>query len=195
VAASIWGFVRLGDDTGSAVTGLDMPRRAAVFQPALDNPGPVNQRINIRQEYYLILSYRWTRPEVNCEVVLGADMDHCQSSHLAHSIIALFLLSSCWTGNGIFAWGQVGINATVDSVAKPQVHEVVSIKPDNSGPLGGSVRNLPDGFRDTGVVFATLVRSAYSIIGERQVVDMPAWAEKSKNKRVLFCLHFGGASR
>ena len=91
-------------------------------------------------------------------------------------IIALFLLWSWWAGDGIAAWGQVGTHATVDSDAKPQVYEIVSIKPDKSGSLGSSVHSVPDGVRYTGVVFATLVRGAYDLM-ESQVVGMPTWAK------------------
>jgi uncharacterized protein (TIGR03435 family) len=110
------------------------------------------------------------------EAIPRGDRDHCQSPHIAYLIIASFLLWSCWADDGIVAWGQVGTCATADSGTKPHVYETVSIKPERPGATGGSVRILPDGFGDTGVVFATLVRGAYHLM-ENQVLGMPTWAK------------------
>jgi uncharacterized protein (TIGR03435 family) len=90
------------------------------------------------------------------------------------------LIGACWLVLMVPAFAQgtpaAGAQTKATQAASDKVHafEVVSIKPDKSGTPGGT-RSLPDGFRDTGVVFATLVRDAYDV-GEYQVVGMPAWA-------------------
>ena len=132
----------------------------------------------MRREKCLISSLPWSRLKLKCEVVPGALMGHRQSSHLGCSVIASFLLTSCLTGDGLFAWAQVDAQTTVDSSVNHRVYEIVSIKPDKPGTLGGSMQILLNGFRDTGVYLATVVRGAYDgIIMQSQVVGMPAWAE------------------
>jgi uncharacterized protein (TIGR03435 family) len=100
-------------------------------------------------------------------------MEHRQSSHLAYAVIASFLLLPCLTA---VAWVRIPVQAGVDSNVTPRVYEIVSIKPQKPG-TPGSFQDLPNGFRDTGVVFAALVREAYGLILPSQVVGMPAWAE------------------
>jgi uncharacterized protein (TIGR03435 family) len=93
------------------------------------------------------------------------------------------LIGVCCLVLVISAFGQESTPAVTSAQPRPtqaatdkgHAFEVVSIKPDRSGTSGGGTR-LPDGFRDTGVVFATLVRDAYDV-GEYQVVGMPAWAK------------------
>jgi uncharacterized protein (TIGR03435 family) len=69
-----------------------------------------------------------------------------------------------------------GQNVTSSS-AKPKVYEVVSIKPSKESAMGGTM-GLSDGFRDTSITFSMLVKGAYDIDNENQVVGMPSWANK-----------------
>jgi uncharacterized protein (TIGR03435 family) len=109
--------------------------------------------------------------------IVGGRMNHFRSSHLAWSICASLLLASVLTGNGLFMWADVEVQTTVEpSVKPPKDYEIVSIKPDK-GTQGGSMEGLPNGFRDTGIDLATIVREAYGIVGENQIVGMPTWAE------------------
>jgi uncharacterized protein (TIGR03435 family) len=81
----------------------------------------------------------------------------------------------CWIAAGIAAWGQAG--AAAGAGQKPAAYEIISIKPDKSGAPGTTVYRLPDGFRDTNMPLAMVVRGAYDIVLESQMVGMPAWAD------------------
>ena len=92
------------------------------------------------------------------------------------------MISACWLVLVMPAFTQgtpaAGAQPKGTQGASDKVHsyEVVSIKPNKAGSNSfGGTQSLPDGFRDTAVVFATLVRGAYNV-GEYQVVGMPPWA-------------------
>lgn len=95
-------------------------------------------------------------------------------------IVACFLLAFCQTGNGFFAWTEVDAQTVANSNVKPRAYEIVSIKPDMPGTRGGSMETLPNGFRDTNINLASIVRDAYGILRESQVVGMPGWAESER---------------
>lgn len=95
-------------------------------------------------------------------------------------IVACFLLAFCQTGNGFFAWTEVDAQTVANSNVKPRAYEIVSIKPDMPGTRGGSMETLPNGFRDTNINLASIVREAYGILRESQVVGMPGWAESER---------------
>ena len=63
--------------------------------------------------------------------------------------------------------------ATSDQV---QSYEVVSIRPNKTGSYSGGTRILPDGFVWSNMQLSMLVREAYGIIEDSQVIGMPDWA-------------------
>jgi uncharacterized protein (TIGR03435 family) len=65
------------------------------------------------------------------------------------------------------------------STPAPKTYEVVSIKPGNPNAEGGSIRNLPDGFRYTNMAIEILVDGAYDMINGDHVLGMPSWAKSS----------------
>jgi uncharacterized protein (TIGR03435 family) len=87
------------------------------------------------------------------------------------------ITAACLIATGIAVWGQEDLPASANSGVRPRVYEIVSIKPSNPGTVGGSMRTLPDGFWDTNIRLAGLVRGAYDIVMQSQVVGMPSWAE------------------
>jgi uncharacterized protein (TIGR03435 family) len=62
------------------------------------------------------------------------------------------------------------------SSAKPSVYEVVSIKPSKPG-TPGSIDTLPDGFRETDTTLDNVVRNAFGIFYDKQIVGLPSWTE------------------
>ena len=83
----------------------------------------------------------------------------------------------CWIAAGAAVWGQAGAMAPAGSSATPHAYEVVSIKPHNSGSRGGSMQSLPDGFRWTNLPISSLIRGAYEVYMESQIVGLPGWAD------------------
>lgn len=55
-------------------------------------------------------------------------------------------------------------------------YEVVSIKPSKPGTPGTS-EILPNGFRDTDTTVDTVVRSAFGIFYDKQIIGIPVWTE------------------
>jgi uncharacterized protein (TIGR03435 family) len=60
---------------------------------------------------------------------------------------------------------------------KPDVYEIVSIKPSEPGRSAGLMEILPNGFRNIAFPLKSLVYSAYDIINGNQVAGLPSWAE------------------
>ena len=61
---------------------------------------------------------------------------------------------------------------------KPDVYEIVSIKPSKPGSPEGVMQTLPDGFRNISYPLNTLLYNAYNIdIRVNQVVGLPSWAD------------------
>ncbi len=55
-------------------------------------------------------------------------------------------------------------------------YEVVSIKPSKPG-TPGTLETLPNGFRDTDRTIGNLVRNAFGIFYDKQIIGMPPWTE------------------
>jgi uncharacterized protein (TIGR03435 family) len=55
------------------------------------------------------------------------------------------------------------------------VYEIVSIKPTSPDERGGSMYSLPDGFRWKNFTLDFLIRGAYGLIMDGQIVGMPGW--------------------
>jgi uncharacterized protein (TIGR03435 family) len=55
-------------------------------------------------------------------------------------------------------------------------YEIVSIKPASPDERGGYMQSLPDGFRWKNFPVVSLVRGAYDIIMDSQIVGLPGWA-------------------
>lgn len=87
------------------------------------------------------------------------------------------MIAVCSTAVGISGWGQASAPAPANSTAKTLTYEVVSIKPDKLGNRGSSMQSLPDGFRWTNFPIVSLIRSAYGVFMESQILGLPGWAE------------------
>jgi len=61
-------------------------------------------------------------------------------------------------------------NAKVNSA-----YEVVSIKPSKPG-TPGMVSGLPDGFRDTDTTIGMVLRNAFGIFYDKQIIGLPSWS-------------------
>ncbi|HEY2472902.1 MAG TPA: TIGR03435 family protein, partial [Terracidiphilus sp.] len=59
---------------------------------------------------------------------------------------------------------------------KPNAYEVVSIKPSKPGSPGSS-EILPNGFRDTETTIGDVMRNAFGIFYDKQIIGMPPWTE------------------
>jgi uncharacterized protein (TIGR03435 family) len=70
--------------------------------------------------------------------------------------------------------GQPNAPASRGTDAKPFAYEVVTIKPDNSG--NAYWRFTPDGFSTGGMGAANLIRAAFNVLMDDQIVGLPAWA-------------------
>ena len=66
-----------------------------------------------------------------------------------------------------------------NSSTNPKVFEIVSIKPNQSGSSGGA-QVLPNGEHFIDTTLDLLIRGAYGIYNESQVVGMPSWAKEDR---------------
>lgn len=55
-------------------------------------------------------------------------------------------------------------------------YEVVSIKPSKPG-TPGTIETLPNGFRDTDTTIGDVLRNAFGIFYDKQIIRMPPWTE------------------
>ena len=62
------------------------------------------------------------------------------------------------------------------SSVKPSAYEVVSIKSSKPG-TPGSIATLPNGFRETDTTLDNVVRNAFGIFYDKQIIGMPSWTE------------------
>jgi uncharacterized protein (TIGR03435 family) len=72
------------------------------------------------------------------------------------------------------ALGQSSVTAPPDASSRPFAYEVVTIKPDNSG--NAYWRFTQDGFSTGGMGAANLIRTAFNVLMDDQIVGLPAWA-------------------
>ena len=83
--------------------------------------------------------------------------------------------------------GMIAVGFALSSVPQEQTpenpsakvnaaYEVVSIKPSKPG-TPGTLETLPNGFRDTDRTIGNLVRNAFGIFYDKQVIGMPPWTE------------------
>ena len=89
---------------------------------------------------------------------------------ISAAIVGAFLVSSSLGGN----------TQDQSAEAKPKTYEVISIKPSKRDEMGQSMAGLPDGFRDINVRFVQLVRGAYDVHTDSQMVGLPSWAKSDK---------------
>lgn len=101
-------------------------------------------------------------------------MDHGLRGRFG-SRTALLCVAACWLAAAARVRPQAGAEAPKQAVKVPQ-YEVVSIKPHKSDDNGGWWE-LPNGFRVLNMHMADLIRGAYGVFMESQVVGMPEWAE------------------
>jgi len=69
---------------------------------------------------------------------------------------------------------QTQLGASADSEKAPERFEVVSIRPSRADEDGGGNVLLPDGIRSKNTVLSILVKEAYNIESEKQLVGYPA---------------------
>ncbi len=58
-------------------------------------------------------------------------------------------------------------------------YAVISIKPNNSGSTSSTIRRLPDGIHMENVSIGDLVRFAYNLNFDGQMINLPAWAAEA----------------
>jgi uncharacterized protein (TIGR03435 family) len=75
-----------------------------------------------------------------------------------------------------FLQAQTAAQPQVAAVRAP-AYEVISIKPASPDDRGGSMQSLPDGFRWINFPVVSLIRNAYDIIMDSQIVGLPGWAD------------------
>ena len=68
--------------------------------------------------------------------------------------------------------------ATQQQSAKPFAYEVVSIKPSNPKSNGSGMRSTPGSFAWTNTPLASLIKGAYEVIIDSQLVGLPNWARE-----------------
>jgi uncharacterized protein (TIGR03435 family) len=71
--------------------------------------------------------------------------------------------------------GQASAPAPTNSSTKTLTFDVASIKPDKSMNRGASFETLPDGFRWTNWPLAGLLREAFGVHMDNQIVGLPGW--------------------
>jgi uncharacterized protein (TIGR03435 family) len=72
---------------------------------------------------------------------------------------------------------QVPDHQKDDSVSRQLAWDVISIKPDNSLGIGGSMYMRPDGVEVKNLTIQSLFWSAFDIKSQDQVVGLPNWAD------------------
>jgi uncharacterized protein (TIGR03435 family) len=86
-------------------------------------------------------------------------------------LLAAFLVALSAT-----AWGQTATPAPQQNSPAPAFrYDVVTIKPDDSG--NGYFKLSPDSFSMGGMPAWVLIRSAYGVLMEGQIVGLPEWAK------------------
>ena len=86
------------------------------------------------------------------------------------------LLAAVFVALSATAWGQTATPAPQQNSPAPAFrYDVVTIKPDNSG--NGYFKLSPDSFSMGGMPAWVLIRSAYGVLMEGQVVGLPDWAK------------------
>jgi uncharacterized protein (TIGR03435 family) len=66
--------------------------------------------------------------------------------------------------------------AVQDEAPKPHAYEVVSIKPSDPNSHGSGMRTMPDGFAWNNNPIASMVKGAYGVTIDSQIVGLPNWA-------------------
>ena len=68
--------------------------------------------------------------------------------------------------------------AVQDEAPKPHAYEVVSIKPSDPNSHGSGMRTMPDGFAWNNNPIASMVKDAYGVTIDSQIVGLPNWARQ-----------------
>jgi uncharacterized protein (TIGR03435 family) len=68
--------------------------------------------------------------------------------------------------------------ATQQQATKPFAYEVVSIKPSNPNSNGNGMRTTPGSFAWTNTPLDSLIKDAYGLIIDSQLVGLPNWAKE-----------------
>ncbi|HEX4319280.1 MAG TPA: TIGR03435 family protein [Acidobacteriaceae bacterium] len=97
----------------------------------------------------------------------------------------LFLFGACFFILALPAFTQTipPANATPpqglqEESPKPHTYEVVSIKPSDPNSHGSGIRSMPDGFAYNNIPIVTLLKGAYELHIDSQVVGLPNWAKE-----------------
>jgi uncharacterized protein (TIGR03435 family) len=96
------------------------------------------------------------------------------TEHMRCNLRKLFLIATIWLAVGVSVYGQ-SQNAT----ETPPSYEVVSIKPNKSGP--GMMRVMANGdrFSATNISLRGLIQYAYNIRMQEQVSGLSGWADSA----------------
>jgi uncharacterized protein (TIGR03435 family) len=84
----------------------------------------------------------------------------------------------CGLGMGL-AWGQ----STAAVPAEVFAYEVSSIRPTNpagNGSYGSRWQSSKSGFKAEGILLPLLMRSAYDVLMDEQIIGLPKWADTEK---------------
>jgi uncharacterized protein (TIGR03435 family) len=84
------------------------------------------------------------------------------------------LVAACFALT-ISAFAQQAAPAPQDAATRALAYEAVTIKPDPSS--SGFMRFSPDSFAMGGMPLVQVIRSAYELLGEDQIVGLPVWAK------------------
>jgi uncharacterized protein (TIGR03435 family) len=68
--------------------------------------------------------------------------------------------------------------AAQEEPSKPFTYEVVSIKPSDPNSRGSGMRSMPGGFAWNNNPIASLIKDAYDLIIDSQLVGLPNWAKE-----------------
>jgi len=85
------------------------------------------------------------------------------------------LLAAALVFSALSAFGQATARMPQPTAAGSFTYEAVTIKPDNSG--NGSWRYRLDGFSTSGMPATNLIRNAFGLLTDDQIVGLPAWAK------------------
>jgi opacity protein-like surface antigen len=93
-------------------------------------------------------------------------------------ILVLSLLTAALLSCAFPAFSQPAATTAPAAIAKAHAYDAVTIKPDDTG--NGFFKLTPDSFLMGGMPAWVLIRSAYGVLLEDQIVGLPGWAKSER---------------
>ena len=87
----------------------------------------------------------------------------------------MLLIAVGWVAFAASVFGQ-----GVATDAKPLAYDVVSVKPNKSGPGMTRIMNMPDRFSMTNMGLKQLIQNAYGLKMPEMISGLPGWADSAK---------------